>query len=155
MADRLLSTKFGLDPCSGFWETWVNRRTTDACAMTVALLTKLSRAKIDRNRRGGGVLARSARIRCWRHLQDLETPSTESVWLESVTHLQAQWFIDTCSLQDTLLIIFQTLNATINTWYHDGELQWSIASRLYRCLTWEGNHSDSELKSSLFDLLKD
>ncbi len=30
--------------CS-FWETWVNRRTTDACATTVALLTKSSRAK--------------------------------------------------------------------------------------------------------------
>ncbi len=52
MVERELPTKFGLDPCSGFWETsltdgwWMNgRRTTDSCARTVALLTKLSRAK--------------------------------------------------------------------------------------------------------------
>ncbi len=43
---RELSIKFDLDPCSGFREIWVNGRwTTDACATTVALLTKSSRDK--------------------------------------------------------------------------------------------------------------
>ena len=47
-----LPTKFGLDPCSGLRETWVcgrrtDGRTKDACATTVALLTKSSRAKDD------------------------------------------------------------------------------------------------------------
>ncbi len=45
LVERELPTKFGLDPCSGFWETWDGRLTTDACAMTAALLTKSSRAK--------------------------------------------------------------------------------------------------------------
>ncbi len=46
MIKRELPTKVGRYPCSGFWETWVyGRRTTDACATTVALLTKSNRAK--------------------------------------------------------------------------------------------------------------
>ena len=54
MVERELPTKFGLDPYSGCRETRFTddgrratdrRRTTDACAMTGALLTKSSRAK--------------------------------------------------------------------------------------------------------------
>ncbi len=52
MVEWELPTKFGLDPSSGFRETGVYGRrtdgqTTDACTMTVALLTKSSRAKND------------------------------------------------------------------------------------------------------------
>ena len=45
MVEMELPTKFGLDPCSGFRETRVYGGTTDACAVTVAMLTKSSRAK--------------------------------------------------------------------------------------------------------------
>ncbi len=52
MVKRELPRKFGLDPCSGFRETWVYRQrtddgqqSTDACATTVALLTKSRRAE--------------------------------------------------------------------------------------------------------------
>ncbi len=58
MVDRELPTKFGLDPSSGFRETWVygrmDRWTTDACATTVALLTKSSRAKNESQANGMG-----------------------------------------------------------------------------------------------------
>ncbi len=49
MADRYLSAKFGLDPCSGSKkpELMDGRQTTDACATTVALPTESSRAKMS------------------------------------------------------------------------------------------------------------
>ena len=48
MVDRELHPKFGLGSCSGFRENLslqMDRRMTDDCATTVALLTKSSRAK--------------------------------------------------------------------------------------------------------------
>ena len=51
MVERELPTKFDLGPSSGFRETLVYGRTTartDACATTVTLMTKSSRAKTER-----------------------------------------------------------------------------------------------------------